>query len=174
MSKGEKTALANAITTARIILSLALLVPPALSPAFLALYAIAGATDMLDGFVARRTNTASDLGARLDSIADLVFAVVCLARILPEIAAPTWLWVWVALIALVKAVNVASGYVVERRLLMPHTIANKVAGFVVYLVPFFLPLVGVVISAIPACAVATFSAIQEGHFIRTGGAGLSS
>lgn len=164
----EKPALANALTIARIVLSLALLLPAALSPAFLTIYAIAGVTDMLDGFVARRTNTASDFGAMLDSIADLVFATVSLVRILSTITVPIWLWVWVALIALVKVVNVASGYVVERRLVMPHTIANKAAGLVVYLVPFALPYVGVVTSAIPACAVATFSAIQEGYLIRTG------
>jgi CDP-diacylglycerol--glycerol-3-phosphate 3-phosphatidyltransferase len=47
--------LANALTFSRIVLSVALLAPPALSPAFLAVYALSGMTDMLDGYVARRT-----------------------------------------------------------------------------------------------------------------------
>ncbi len=160
--------MANALTITRIGLSLVLLVPSALSPTFLVLYAIAGATDMLDGLVARKTNTASDLGARLDSIADLVFALACLVKILPAIAIPMWLWVWVTLIAVVKLANVVSGYVMEKSLVMPHTTANKVAGFVVYFVPLALPFVDVTILAIPACTVATFAAIQEGHLIRTG------
>ena len=62
-------AMANALTICRIIFSLALLVPPALSPTFLAIYAAAGVTDMADGFIARRTRTESEFGTRLDSIA---------------------------------------------------------------------------------------------------------
>ena len=161
-------ALANALTICRIIFSLALLVPPALSPAFLAVYAAAGLTDMADGYIARRTNTESELGARLDSIADFTLAAVCLVKILPAITVPIWLWIWVSLIIMVKAVNVISGFVMEKRLVLPHTIANKVAGIAVFLVPFALPFMDIAIPAIPACAIATFAAVQEGHFIRTG------
>jgi CDP-diacylglycerol--glycerol-3-phosphate 3-phosphatidyltransferase len=55
-----------------------------------------------------------------------------------------------------------------KRLVLPHTTANKAAGFVVFLVPFAIPTFGVVAPSIPACVVATFAAIQEGHLIRTG------
>lgn len=166
--------MANALTVCRIVLSLALLVPPALSPAFLAVYAAAGATDMADGLIARRTHTESELGARLDSIADLILVAVCLVRILPAITVPIWLWAWVALIIAVKVTNVASGLVMERRLVLPHTPANKVAGLAVFLVPFALPFLDITIPAIPACAIATFAAIQEGHLIRAGRAGPSA
>lgn len=166
--------MANALTICRIVLCVALLVPDAFSPAFFVLYALAGLTDMLDGYVARRTNSESELGAKLDSIADLVLAIVCLVIILPAIDLPAWLWVWVAAIVLAKAVNVASGLVVEKRLVMPHTIANKVAGFVVFLVPFAIPLFGITTPAIVACIVATFAAVQEGYLIRTGSFGLSA
>ena len=160
--------MANALTICRIVFSLALLAPPALSPAFLAIYAAAGVTDMADGFIARKTGTESELGARLDSIADLILVVVCLVKILPAITVPVWLWLWVALIVVVKVVNVISGYAMEKRLVLPHTVANKVAGIVVFLVPFTLPFLHIAIVAIPACAIATFAAVQEGHFIRTG------
>lgn len=163
-----KKGLANALTICRIALSIALLIPATFSPAFFALYVLAGVTDMLDGYIARRTGTQSELGAKLDSIADLILAVVCLVKILPAIAVPTWLWIWVAAIVLVKAANAVSGFVVEKRLVMPHTMANKVAGFVVFLVPFAIPLFGISVPAIIACAIATFAAVQEGHFIRSG------
>lgn len=123
---------------------------------------------MLDGYVARRTNSESELGARLDSIADLVLVIVCLVKLLPAIDVPIWLWAWVAAIALVKVANVASGLVVEKRLVMPHTIANKAAGLVVFLFPFAIPLFGITAPAVIACAVASFAAIQEGHLIRSG------
>lgn len=160
--------MANALTICRIALSIALLIPATFSPAFFALYVLAGLTDMLDGYLARRTNSESELGAKLDSIADLILAVVCLAKLLPAIDVPAWLWAWVAAIALVKVANVASGLVVEKRLVMPHTIANKAAGLVAFLVPFAIPLFGVTAPAVVACAVASFAAVQEGHLIRTG------
>ena len=160
--------MANALTISRIILSVALLALPALSPIFLAVYALAGTTDMLDGFLARRAGTVSELGAKLDSIADLVLVVVCLMKILPAIDVPMWLWVWVAAIVFVKVANMLSGFVVEKRLVMPHTTANKVAGFVVFLVPFAIPFVGITAPAIIACAIATFAAVQEGHIVWTG------
>lgn len=163
----HKLTIANALSALRIILSVALLSPPALSPTFLALYATAGLTDMLDGFLARRTKTESEFGAKLDSAADLTLAVISLAKILPTVAVPAWLWTWVAVIAAVKAVNVASGLVMRKRLIMLHTTANKVAGFVTFLVPFAVPAFGIVAPSIPACVLATFAAVQEGHLIRT-------
>jgi len=164
----HKLTMANALSALRVILSVALLAPPALSPTFLTLYATAGLTDMLDGFVARRTKTESELGARLDSVADLTFAVICLAKIIPTLVVPAWLWVWVAVIAAVKVANVVSGFVMERRLVMPHTPANKVAGFVAFLVPFAIPTFGIVAATQAGMDGATFAAVQEGHRIRTG------
>ena len=164
----HKLTMANALSVLRIILSVALLAPPALSPAFLVLYAAAGLTDMLDGFVARSTKTETELGAKLDSIADLTLAVICLAKILPTVAAPAWLWAWVTFIAVVKVANVVSGLVMRKRLVMPYTVVNKVAGFVAFLVLFAIPTFGVVAPSIPACVVTTFAAVQESHLIRAG------
>ena len=110
--------MANALTICRIVLGIALLITETFSLTFFATYALAGLTDMLDGYVARRTNSESELGARLDSIADLVLVIVCLAKLLPAIDVPAWLWVWVAAIVLLKVTNVASGLVVEKRLVI--------------------------------------------------------
>lgn len=167
-ARGKWAGVANVLTLARIALSLALLALPAFSPPFFVVYAIAGLTDMLDGPVARRTGTVSQLGGKLDSAADFVLVVVCLVKILPVLVIPAWLWTWIAVIAIVKAVNVVSGFVVCKRLVTPHTMANKAAGFLVFLVPFVLPFCGVVAACVLPCAVATFAAIQEGHFVRSG------
>lgn len=159
--------MAHALTISRIALGITLLLTEAFSLPFFVIYGFAGLTDMLDGLVARKTDTESQLGAKLDSIADLVLTITCLAKVLPAISVPTWLWIWVAAIALTKVINVVSGLVIERCLVLPHTIANKVAGLVAFLVPFAIPMLGVTVPAIVACAVATFAAVQEGHLIRT-------
>ncbi len=88
--------MANIITEIRIVLSAALLFRPALSPGFYALYIAAGFSDMIDGAVARRTGTASELGSRLDTIADIVFVLVCLIKLLPVLSVPIWLYIWIA------------------------------------------------------------------------------
>lgn len=160
--------MANLITSCRILLSLLLLFFPALSPGFYGLYLAAGLSDMLDGFVARRTNSASPLGAKLDSMADLVFLAVCLIKLLPVLALPVWLWVWVGLIALLRLVNVVSGFVRRKKLVLLHTRANKLTGALLFLLPLSLGFLNIAYTAVPLCALASFAAIQEGHFIRTG------
>jgi CDP-diacylglycerol--glycerol-3-phosphate 3-phosphatidyltransferase len=49
-----------------------------------------------------------------------------------------------------------------------HSEMNKAAGFLLFLLPLTIPVFPLKYSAIVACAVATFAAIQEGHLIRTG------
>ena len=159
--------MANLITSCRILFSLLLLFFPALSPGFYGLYLAAGLSDMLDGFVARRTNSASPLGAKLDSMADVVFLSVCLIRLLPVLALPVWLWVWVGLIALLRLVNVVSGFVRRKKLVLLHTRANKLTGALLFLLPLSLGFLNIAYTAVPLCALASFAAIQEGHFIRT-------
>ena len=160
--------MANLITSCRILLSLLLLFFPALSPGFYGLYLAAGLSDMLDGFVARRTNSTSPLGAKLDSMADVVFLAVCLVKLLPVLTLPVWLWVWVGLIALLRLVNVVSGFVRRKKLVLLHTRANKLTGALLFLLPLSLGFLNIAYTAVPLCALASFAAIQEGHFIRTG------
>lgn len=88
--------MANILTLSRIGLALILLSPPAFSAFFMVLYVLAGLTDMLDGFIARKAGTVSETGARLDTIADLVFTSACLAKLLPVMELPTYLWLWTA------------------------------------------------------------------------------
>ena len=64
--------MANIITIIRILCSIALLFFPAFSPVFYVLYITAGVSDMVDGWFARRTHTVSELGAKLDTIKDIL------------------------------------------------------------------------------------------------------
>ena len=68
-----KKHIANIITSSRIVLSLPLILIPLTSAWFYVLYLLCGLSDMVDGTVARRTSSASDFGARLDTLSDFVF-----------------------------------------------------------------------------------------------------
>ena len=158
--------MANVITGIRILLSVGLLFCPALSPSFSVLYLTAGLTDMIDGPVARRTHTASSFGAKLDTVADAFFAAVCLCKLLPVLDIPGWLYVWIAVIALIKAVNIVSGYVVQKRFVALHTPMNKATGALLFLLPLTVAHIDMRYTASFASAAATFAAVQEGYFIR--------
>ena len=122
---------------------------------------------MIDGTIARKMNTVTEFGARFDTAADFVFVVVCLIKLLPVISMPLWLCVWIAMIALIKIINIISGYIVQRKLVAVHSVMNKVTGLLLFILPLTFPIVPLEYLAIPVCAVATFAAVQEGHFIRT-------
>jgi CDP-diacylglycerol--glycerol-3-phosphate 3-phosphatidyltransferase len=164
----ERAEAANIITCARIVMSVALLFVPALSPAFYVLYLVAGFTDIIDGEVARRTGTTSAFGAKLDSVADTLFVVVCLLKLLHILAVPSWLWVWIALVTLIKVANIIYGYATHKRYVALHTPMNKVTGVLLFVLPLTFPFVELKYSAPLVCAVATFAAIQEGRYIKTG------
>ena len=117
--------MANLITGIRILASVGLLFCPAFSSLFYVLYLLAGISDMIDGPVARGTGTTSDFGAKLDTGADFLFVAVCLYKLLPALDVPVWLYVWIGLIALVKAANVVSGYVMQKHFVALHTPMNK-------------------------------------------------
>ena len=161
--------MANLITVVRIICSIALLLCPVFSPAFYALYIVAGISDMADGTVARKTGTESEFGSRLDTIADIVFVAVCLIKLLPVLDVPVWLYIWTAIIAFIKVANIAVGYIRKKELISVHSMINKVTGGLLFVFPLTLAFIDLKYSGAVVSIVATFAAIQEGHLIRTGG-----
>jgi len=75
--------MANCITCVRIICSISILFCVPLGVPFYTIYITAGISDMIDGFVARKTGKESEFGARLDTIADFIFIAVCFIKLTP-------------------------------------------------------------------------------------------
>ena len=122
---------------------------------------------MADGYLARKLGCESKKGALLDSLADLVFVVCCCFKLIPALAVPKWLWIWGGVIIAIKVINQISALVIYKKCVFPHTIANKVTGFLLFVgVPLTVFLESIVPMAVIA-GVATFAAVQEGHYIRT-------
>ena len=155
--------MANIITGIRIVLSITLLFCTAFSPMFYALYIAAGFSDTIDGAVARKTDAVSELGSKLDTIADTVFVAVCLVKMLPALDAPVWLYIWTAVIAMIKLFNIAIGYIRRKEFTAVHSVMNKVTGGMLFLFPLTLTVINLKYSAVVVCAVATTAAIQEGY-----------
>lgn len=157
--------IANILTACRILGSALLLFFPAFSLAFYMTYLLCGFSDMIDGTVARKTNSAGKLGGRLDTVADLVFVAAALFKLLPSLHLSLWLWIWCGAIAVIKIGNLLWGYVSKKQLVVLHTVMNKVTGLLLFLLPFTISFAELKYTATIVCFVATLSAIQEGYYV---------
>ena len=149
--------MANTITVFRIILSILILFFPTFSKAFYFLYLVAGLSDMMDGFIARKTNSVTRLGSLLDTIADTVFLIICFIKILPYLSLPLWIIIWIVLIALIKL----STIIKNRGIVDYHSVLNRVAGFLLFLLPLTMEIINITYCSIVICIVATVAAIEE-------------
>jgi len=160
--------LANIITFARIIGAICLLftgVSADLKSPFWIIYLLCGITDMIDGFLARKLHADTKLGAMLDSIADLCFVGCCAWMLLPILILDNWMWIWIAIIALIKIINQISALVVHGKFMFPHTIANKVTGVLLFLSISIYACFDLYMPIIITAIFATFAAIQEGRLL---------
>ena len=156
----------NALTALRFLGAIFLLFFEVGSFDFWTIYFVCGISDMLDGYLARKLGCESKVGAILDSLADLAFVVCCCFKLIPALAFPKWLWIWGEAIVIIKVINQISALVMYKRCLFLHTVANKVTGVLLFVgVPLTLFLDSIIPMVLVA-VVATFAAIQEGHFIR--------
>ena len=153
--------LVNAITALRLVGSLTLLVLAPLSMPYFVAYAACGASDAIDGWIARRSGTTSAFGASFDSVADTVFTFAIVVSLLPTAELPLFVWLWIAVVALVKIASLAVGYVRFRAYAALHTSANKLAGLALFALPVLFALAGSASAAVAVCAIATFAALEE-------------
>ena len=157
-----KKHMANILTACRILGSIVLLFLPVCSLPFCIIYSLCGLSDMIDGTIARRTNSTSEWGAKLDTAADFVLITVALIKLLPIIDVPLWVWLWGGVIALIKIGNILWGYVLKKQFIALHTLPNKMTGLALFLFPLTLPLAEVRYSFFAVCSLATFAAVHEG------------
>lgn len=152
---------ANALTTLRIILSIFLPFLPPLQTAFMLVYAVCGITDIFDGFVARKTHTQSKLGAKLDSLADFTLAAAMITSLYPVVKLPAGIIVWILVIACIRFAAAGVALSKYKTVASLHTYANKMTGLLIFLIPFFMPVITTTLLIWILCGIATLSAIEE-------------
>lgn len=154
---------ADVITILRISGTTLLVSLQPLSAGFFLLYSLTGLTDVLDGWIARKTKTASDFGAKLDSIADLLFYAVMLFRVFPSLwnNLPGKIWYAVAAIGIVRILAYLIAAVKYLRFAALHTYMNKLTGMAVFLVPFLLVTKYATVFCWAVCVVAAVASLEE-------------
>lgn len=151
----------NAVTALRILGSIPLLFIAPLSAPFFILYALCGASDLLDGMLARRLGAVSQWGQKLDSAADLLFFGVVLVRLLPILDLPSWALWWIAAITALRLLSLGAGFLRCRRPVLLHTYANKAAGLLLFCFPVLYAAFGLNGAVLLPCAAATLSSLEE-------------
>ena len=132
----------NALSILRIALSVALLFLTKMPWVFVSVYFASGLTDLFDGKIARRFHVESDLGSKLDGLADTMLFAMALVSVaflahlridLLRCAIP------VGICAMHKGANVVFARVRFKTWNMMHTLMTKSVGAAAYFcVPVFL------------------------------------
>ena len=163
--------MANAVTGIRVVCALALIFCPPFSVWFYLFCTVGGISDVLDGILARHLGKETKFGAQFDTIADTLFIGIVILKTVRAIPVPLWSIIWIVCIAVMKIINMISGFVIYKRFVCEHTVMNKLCGVLLFAFPLCLGLLShkAVTGMIALlCAIATVAAIQEGVYIRTG------
>ena len=155
--------IANIISISRIIISIAMIFSYKNELLFIILYLICGLSDIIDGYIARKTNTESSIGARLDSVGDLIMFGVIAAFILIKTGDRfSVFFPWLIASALIRCINLVIAAYKYRSFVSLHTLGNKLTGFLVFISPLLFVAFHNLKILWPVCIISVLSAIEEG------------
>ena len=104
---------------------------------FIFLYLVIGLTDIFDGFIARKLNIESDLGARLDSLADFIFYIILFYLIIKLdflVITKDYRLILIGII-FIRLLNLLLTKLKYNKIVFLHTMANKISGILLYFLP---------------------------------------
>ncbi len=133
--------LANIISILRIMGACYMLSLPVFSKEFFIVYGILAATDSLDGTIARALNITSSFGAKLDSISDLILFGFMLWMVFPYLwqNMPSYIFWLIGICFVLRLFSYFVYYFKYHKFISHHTVLNKIAAFMMTLLPFILP-----------------------------------
>ena len=107
---------------------------------FYVVYFACVVSDFIDGPIARWAKVTSEFGALMDSVADILLAIVTLIIFLPFLWPDfqPWMVAMVVIVLSTRALSFAIGYKKYRTFTMLHTYSTKVAGAFLGLFPIIL------------------------------------
>jgi len=151
----------NYISLSRIIFSLMLLFFEPLGSLFYVIYLLCGCTDILDGYIARRTETTSSIGEKLDSFADIVFVVVLIYVLHSFIEPSKGIIIWIISIGIIRLVSIFVSLKKYKTFSILHTYGNKATGIILFLFPMSISYSIRASFMFLVCGMATISALEE-------------
>lgn len=125
----------NILTLSRIFFSLFLIYLNPKNLLFIFIYIICGISDILDGFIARKINATSNIGAKLDSIADIIIIFVILFKFLPTTNLDLFMILWFVGIFFIKICCIFIVFCRFKEFRIVHTYMNKLTGILIFVYP---------------------------------------
>ena len=155
----------NILTIFRILASFFILIAP--DSFFFYLYFFAGMTDTLDGWIARKMNWTSRFGTLLDSIADLIFFLVVVFKVVFTIQLPSFLLWGAGVIVLIRCLTYVIGFFRFHQFASLHTYLNKLTGLLLFLSPILLILLPITPFGLILLTCGSLSSIEELFIVAT-------
>ena len=156
-----KLDLPDILSLSRVVGAVLLLFTTPLSLLFLAVYGYCCITDVLDGFLARRSRSENRQGQILDSTADIVLTVCLLACLIPFLPWEGWMITWIAIIAVIRIISLGIGSMRFGQIALLHTYGNKLSAFLRYLAPFLLAFVDLTPMMVVLCTITTLTSLED-------------
>lgn len=125
----------NTLTLSRIIFSIIMLASYNNKIILVILFLYCGLSDILDGFLARKYNVNSDNGAKMDSIADLVFfcVVMLILLLLIPIEVLSKFIPFIVIAFILKVIAIIMAWYKYREFVILHTLLNKLTGILIFI-----------------------------------------
>lgn len=141
----------------------------------LALYGLAAATDLVDGWLARRSGRASAFGAQLDAVVDNLFSLAILAFLVIDFPGlPSRHPVALLVLFAGPLAYLVLSWVLSRRVLMFHFWSAKAGAVLLFCLWPLVALTGLEVWIAIAAAVVGLSRLEQVIFILRGGRALDA
>ncbi|MBQ9266436.1 MAG: CDP-alcohol phosphatidyltransferase family protein [Bacilli bacterium] len=155
----------NLITVIRILGAISLIFLEPLSVPFLVVYGVCGATDAVDGFIARKFHVESRLGSVLDTISDFSLYIIMIVKIFGFLLDNLQLANWILGIAgcVLRLISYGTCLIKYKKFSSVHTYLNKALGFMFFLYPFvcLAPNLALIIYTYVMAGVALLGGLEE-------------
>lgn len=155
-----KKHLANIVTSSRILGAIFLFFCKDITTTFLVIYVLCGFTDLIDGPIARKTNSSSTLGATLDTVGDVGTYLALTKILIKNKLVPIWILIWIISAGVLFG---ACSLVSKKRfnkIYLPHTYMGKIFGGAVFVLPVAMQLVDGAVWMAVICTIASIHAIE--------------
>lgn len=161
--KESKLTIPNLITSTRIAGSIGLFFTDPMSVSFFVLYTLCGLSDAVDGWVARATKNTSDFGAKLDSVADLMFYTAMGVQVFPYLLRdlPIALWCVAGAVIFTRIMIYLFVAIKHHSFASIHTYMNKMTGFVIFVIPYFIVCAGTVLICSIVGVISSLATVEE-------------
>ncbi len=154
--------LANIISFSRILLALCLLFFLNNKIVYLIIFTVAILTDAIDGSIARKTNSESELGAALDDYGDITLALVNIISVFIWLKSKALVFVpFVVVLVILKVANAVILKVKFKKVTILHTFGAKITFVLLFFAIFVFLLFESTILIYITYSIAILTAIEE-------------